>query len=111
MSGPLALVAEDPAGGFSVCDSRDGLELAWRGSLGEAHHLANELNLTYTPSMVWPDHDTLVHEIVCLRVAGEAPPPLEAVIAHGELRTACPSTVPRCVSDVAFGSDRKGISE
>jgi hypothetical protein len=90
----LALVVEDPAGGFSVCDSRDGLELAWRGSMVEAGFLANELNLTYTPSMVWPEHDTLVHEIVCLRVAGEAPLPLEALIAHGDLRTSCPPTVP-----------------
>lgn len=93
MSGALALIVADPAGGFDVCDSRDGLALAWRGDLREANHLANELNLTYTPSMVWPDHDTLVHEIVCLRV-GDDVPPLEAVIAHGDLRTCCPPYVP-----------------
>jgi hypothetical protein len=89
----LALVAEDPDGGYRVIDSRSGWDLAWRGELSSANEVAVYLNSTYPVAAQAPAHDSLVHEIVCWRIGGDVLP-LEAVIDGGDLRATCPATVP-----------------
>lgn len=79
---------------YDVCDSRSGEALATRSELESAAEVAEALNAMYTPSMAWPAHDSLVHEIVGLRIAPEPPMPLEATISYGNLRTTCPPYVP-----------------
>jgi hypothetical protein len=72
MHGPLALVAEDPDGGFVVCDTRDGLDIAWRHDLSDAAGIAAKLNGRYPAGTPAPARDSLIHEVICDRI-GEVP--------------------------------------
>jgi len=75
-TGLLALLAEDPEGGFNVVDARDGEALAWRGEVGSAAEVAEFLNTTYPAGAVAPAHDSLVHEICMFRIGGEPERPI-----------------------------------
>jgi hypothetical protein len=90
----LALIAEDPEGGYNVIDSRDGEALAWRGGLTSAHEVAEFLNGAFPPSALWPAHDTLVHEICMFRVGGEPVEPLDQALTNGHVCRSCPNVVP-----------------
>lgn len=95
MSGvALAVLDVDPEGGFQIRDSRDGVSLAWRGERGHAYEVAWYLNHAYPAPTLAPAHDSLVHEIVCARVAGEPPLSLDAVLSVGQLSGSCPGCVP-----------------
>lgn len=59
-------------GGFDVVDSRSGEALAWRGYGSSAYGLAEHLNRAYPPDSIWPAFDTLVHEVIGLRITGVA---------------------------------------
>lgn len=58
--------------GFDVIDSRTGETLAWRGEYERSGEIADHLNTLYPADVPWPAHDTLVHEIVGLRISGVA---------------------------------------
>jgi hypothetical protein len=55
--------------GYDVIDSRTGEALAWRGTATSAAEIVDYLNSTYE---MMPAYDTLVHEIIGLRITGVA---------------------------------------
>jgi hypothetical protein len=102
MSGEvLALVVQDEKMGYLVIDSRDGKPVSWHGDLRDANGVAAYLNSTYPvdglglSSDVFhaPARDTLIHEVLCMRIAGEPPTCIEAWwMAHPGV--CCPWGVP-----------------
>jgi hypothetical protein len=82
MHGPLALVAEDPDGGFVVCDTRDGLDIAWRHDLPDAAGIAAKLNSRYPAGTPAPARDSLIHEVLCDRMDEEPEVDLSALDAE-----------------------------
>lgn len=99
MSGVLALVVladrDYPGGRFTdhdVVDSRTGEAFASRACMESAQEIAIYLNSTYPIAELAPAYDSLVHEIRCHRISGEAPAPLNRVVA--ERGATFPSTVP-----------------
>jgi hypothetical protein len=61
--------ARDYEKGYDVVDPRTDETLAWRGTALGAAEIVDYLNETYE---LLPASDTLVHEIVGLRIAGIA---------------------------------------
>lgn len=66
---------EHPGGIFidyDVVDTRTDELLASRAFATSAGEVVDELNRRYPADGVWPARDTLVHEIVGMRISGEA---------------------------------------
>lgn len=62
-SEPMALIVANPESGFSICDTRDGLPIAWRRKVSEAAEVAQHLNQAYPPGTITPARDTLLYEV------------------------------------------------
>src|SRR5262245_49990287 len=76
MSSPLALITDDPEGGFYVLDSREGWPIAWRSCPESAAEVAAHLNACYPVGIPAPALDSLVHEVRMTRIGGEPEKPL-----------------------------------
>lgn len=92
MRGPLALIVEDPDGGFNVIDTRDGRALAWRSELASVNAIASRINAEYPPGAPAPAWDSLLHELIIADRHG-AEPSLEAVFSAGALRCMIPDSI------------------
>ena len=94
VSGALALVREDPDGGYCVVDSRDGELISWRRDLPAADELALYINSTYPGDLVAPARDTLRFEAMVYWMVGEPVLSLRSALVIRRVSDACPDYVP-----------------